>query len=87
MAKKEPVRGVIKGNVRAKSLSPKEHSQVSATADINVDFTEDEALNLSRDIIQCVRKSRSVTLRVLRKPLKDGSYRVTVTYPLKDKRG
>jgi len=87
MAKKEPVRGTIKGNVRAKSLYPKKDSEVAGTADINVNFTADEALNLSRDIIECVRKSRSVTLRAVRVPLKDGTYRVTVTYPIKDKRG
>lgn len=86
MTKKKPVRGVIKGNVQAKSLYPKEDSEVAATADININFTDDEALNPSRDIIECVRRSRSVTLRVVRKPRTDGSYRVTVTYPLKDRK-
>ena len=86
MAKREPVRGVVKGNVQAKLLYPKEGSKVAATSDINISFTDDEALNLSRDIIECVRRSRSVTLRVVRKPRRDGSYRITVTYPLKDKK-
>ena len=81
MAKKKPVRKTVTATVRAKKVYPLFGSPKSDSQYVNALLSEDEALNLAKNIIQAARESGELTIRLDRKAAKTTKlHSVTVTY-------
>jgi hypothetical protein len=82
MLNKVAVRKTVSSRIYAKATYPKLDSPKATTSVyLNVMFTDDEALNLARHLIQASREAMELTIKVIRKPArKTGLHNVSVTY-------
>ena len=87
MAKKKSVRTTVTATARAKKVYPLFGSSKSDSQYVNALLSEDEALNLAKNILQAVRESDELTIRLDRKAAKKTKlHSVTVTYEKRKKK-
>ena len=78
----EPKRKTVGSKIYAKHVYPEFGSKKSTTAVmVDIVFSDDEALNLARHLIQTARCAKELTLAAMRKSsVKKNDHSVTVTY-------
>ncbi len=79
---KEPKRKTVGTRIYAKHVYPKFGAETAANAAmVNIVFSDDEALNLARHLVQAARCAKELTLAAVRKPsVNKNDHSVTVTY-------